>query len=86
MASVDSVDELEEARAMGWRTFRVRAESERLQRAEFVCPASAEADTSRPVQCSDCLACGGAGSKRKGSPVIVAHGAMARRFVGASPN
>lgn len=80
MASVDSAAELDQARALGWRTFRVRGADEPLARAEFVCPASDEADVSRPMQCSDCMACHGADGKRKGSPAIVVHGAFARRF------
>jgi len=77
MASVDSARELEDARAAGWRTFRVRTESEALAPLEFACPASAEAG--KKVLCIECKACNGS-TGRKGSPAIIAHGAFARRF------
>jgi hypothetical protein len=42
MASADSLAEAIEARAMGWRTFRVRTADETVApRLEFICPASA---------------------------------------------
>lgn len=79
MASVDSFAEGLEARAAGWRTFRIRTEAEPLQaKAEFVCPASAEAGYR--TDCATCRACGGLDAKAKASPVIIAHGATARRF------
>jgi len=78
MASVDNASELEQARAAGWRTFRVRTESETLAPLEFACPASAEAG--KKVLCIQCKACDGTESNRKGSPAIIAHGAFARRF------
>ena len=77
MASVDSADELALARAAGWRTFRVRSADEPMLSREFACPASAE--SGKVIQCAQCRACDGA-SSRKGSPVIIAHGAFARRF------
>jgi hypothetical protein len=64
--------------SQGWRTFRVRTAADALQGAEFVCPASHEAG--QKVTCKQCKACGGADG-RKGSPVIIAHGALAKRFV-----
>ena len=79
MASADSVAEAHEARAQGWRTFRVRAPSEALDAREFVCPASKEAGAK--TDCASCRACGGTASKAKASPVIIAHGATARRFI-----
>lgn len=78
MASVDSEAEAAEARALGWRTFRVRAKGADKMRGEFVCGASEEAG--RKLTCVDCQACGGTGAKAKASPVIIAHGATARRF------
>ena len=79
MASADSPEEATVARAMGWRTFRVRAPSEPLAAREFVCPASKEAGYK--TDCASCKACGGTSSRAKASPVIVAHGATARRFI-----
>lgn len=79
MASADSATEGVMARAAGWRTFRIRTADEPLQpKAEFVCPASAEAGYR--TDCASCRACGGLDAKAKASPVIIAHGATARRF------
>lgn len=72
MASVDSVQEAEQARAQGWRTFRVAMPCDPPRESyEAVCPASAEAG--KILACSECRACGGADG-RKGSVVIQAHG------------
>jgi len=79
MASADSEAEGVEARAAGWRTFRVRTADEAvLPKVEFVCPASAEAGMK--TDCATCRACMGTASKARVSPVIIAHGATARRF------
>ena len=78
MASADSPEEALEAQALGFRTFRVRAASEPVLAREFVCPASKEAGAK--TNCAACHACGGNASKAKASPVIIAHGATARRF------
>lgn len=78
MASTDSPDELADARAAGWRSFRVRAPSESLAPREIVCPASKEAG--EKTVCASCRACGGTGAKAKADITIVAHGAKARRF------
>lgn len=78
MASADSVAEGIMARAMGWRTFRVRQAWETLSDREFVCPASAEAG--HKTDCASCKACGGTLAKAKASPVIIAHGSRAHRF------
>lgn len=79
MASADSPAEGILARAQGWRTFRVRMEGEPVAaRLEFICPASNEAG--RKTDCASCRACMGSDAKAKASPVILAHGATARRF------
>lgn len=81
MASADTAEEAEEARAAGWRTFRVREASEPVLRGEFTCPASEEAGKVRT--CVTCGACDGVANHRSGrqaSPVIVAHGALASRL------
>lgn len=79
MASVDSFAEGLEARAADWRTFRIRTADEALEaKREFVCPASKEAG--ERTNCASCKACGGLDAKAKASPVIIAHGATARRF------
>jgi hypothetical protein len=82
MASVDSPQEAAEARATGWRTFRVRTADQPILARESVCPASAEAG--KKVQCVQCRACDGAESARKGSIAIIVHGALARRFAVAA--
>tara|TARA_R110002126_G_scaffold239460_1_gene382828 strand:- start:83 stop:796 length:714 start_codon:yes stop_codon:yes gene_type:complete len=78
MASVDSVAEQDTARAMGWRTFRVRTESEPLESNEFACPASPEGGQRK--QCITCKACDGADRAGKASAAIIVHGAMAKHF------
>ena len=79
MASADSASERDTARAMGWRTFRVRGADETLGAREFACPASAEAGARR--QCIDCQACDGAArGPAQASVAIIVHGAMARHF------
>ena len=78
MASVDSVKEQDIARAMGWRTFRVRTESEGLQVNEFACPASPEGGLRK--QCITCKACDGADRAGKASAAIIVHGSMAKYF------
>lgn len=81
MASVDSVAEQDTARAMGWRTFRVRTKTEPLESNEFACPASPEGG--ERMQCIDCQACDGADRPGKSSATIIVHGAMARHFATA---
>jgi hypothetical protein len=76
MASVDGYAEGEEARAAGWRTFRVRALDGGTPPGprELVCSYE-----SRGVPCVDCGLC--AGQERPGrSVVITAHGMGAARF------
>jgi hypothetical protein len=77
MASCDTERDAADAHADAWRTFRVRLDSEPKLAREFVCPASAEGG--KRVLCDTCLSCAGADG-RKGSPVIIAHGALAKRF------
>lgn len=73
MASVETPEQQKKARAMGWKTFRVRNVDEPLQKHEFVCPASHEAG--KKLKCEDCLACsGGEWNGSQFTPVIVVHG------------
>lgn len=76
MASADSESERDAARNAGWRTFRVRDESDPLGPGEFVCPASPEGGNR--MDCLNCLACSGLRdgklSARSGSVSIVVHG------------
>lgn len=78
MASCDTPSERDKARAQGWRTFTVRTAADPLAARESVCPASEEAG--KRIQCAQCGACDGAGSGRKGSIAIIAHGATKRRY------
>jgi hypothetical protein len=81
MASADTASERDVARAMGWRTFRVRGADETLGAREIVCPASDEAGKAR--QCLTCQACDGADRPGKASVAIIVHGRMARHFTPA---
>lgn len=81
MASVDSVKEQDIARAMGWRAFRVRTETEPLESNEFACPASPEGGLRK--QCITCKACDGADRAGKASAAIIVHGSMAKYFAAA---
>jgi hypothetical protein len=78
MASCDTREEAEEARAKGWRHFRVRLNGEALMEREIVCPASDEARATKPVTCSQCRACHGNAQGRRGSVAIVIHGAVSK--------
>jgi len=78
MASCDTPEEREEARAQGWRTFTIRLESDPLAARESVCPASDEAG--KKVTCTQCRMCDGAGSGKRGSIAIIAHGGTAKRY------
>ena len=78
MASVESAGEQDVARALGWRTFRVRSDAEPLATREIECPASREGGSTK--QCITCQACDGAPRAGKVSITIVVHGAMARHF------
>ncbi len=82
MASADSAQDRDVARAMGWRTFTVRTADQPLAQREIACPASPEGGNRR--QCIDCQACNGAGSNnQRASVAIIVHGPAARAFVGA---
>lgn len=79
MASADTDAEGNQARAMGWRTFRVRTDAQQVNPGEFTCPASKEAGYRKT--CATCLACDGAQrGPKQASPVIIVHGSLAKRF------
>ena len=67
MASVESVEAALEARAMGWRTFRVKDPGEAAMDGEVVCPYE-----THKIQCRDCLLCAGQGRPAK-SVCVTAH-------------
>ena len=79
MASADSAQEAEHAHRLGYRTFRVRRESDPILPSERVCPAATEAG--KVLSCSECRQCDGT-STGVGRPsrVIIAHGPTAGRF------
>jgi hypothetical protein len=78
MASCDSEAEREEAKALGFRTYRVRGADERKLKGEGLCPASGE--LGKTVQCTQCMLCGGARSKAKADITIVVHGTGSKHF------
>ena len=71
MASCDSEDDMADAKAMGWRTFRIRAHGAPIAHREVVCPASKESGFK--TTCDQCKACGGLSSKARADIVIEAH-------------
>lgn len=79
MASCDSPEEAQLARTMGLRYFRVMTPSETAGAREFTCPASEEAG--KRTSCAQCKACDGTSRPGQASPVIVAHGIHARKFI-----
>ena len=76
MASVDTLAELETARANGWRTFRVSSTLD-TQTGEILCPASDEAG--KRTTCEQCGLCNGARDGVK-SIMIPVHGRGADKF------
>lgn len=78
MASVDSEGERDEARALGFRTFRVRGREEPPLAGEGACPASSE--MGRSTRCSECGLCSGLEGKGRGDVTIRAHGSGVRHF------
>ena len=78
VASVDNPQELAEARAAGWRTFRTLTMTEELQDNEFMCPATPE--SGKAITCADCGACNGNnGRGTRGSATIRAHGTVGKK-------
>lgn len=74
MASVDSEDEAREARARGWRTFRVKRAGARMMPGEIVCLSETVGRS-----CYECGLCKGARLPAK-SIVIDVHGARKGRL------
>ncbi|WP_051346269.1 hypothetical protein [Bradyrhizobium sp. th.b2] len=78
MASCDSEQDRVEAKALGFRTFRVRGKDDPKLAGEGHCPASKE--MGKATQCAQCLLCGGARSSAKADITIIAHGAGASNY------
>ena len=73
MASVDTPEEMAEAHAMGWRTFRVGTMPvPDAPKSEVICPASEE--MGKKTTCEMCRACMGSSAKAKVSIRIAPHG------------
>ncbi len=68
MASVDTVQERLRAKALGWRTFRIKSPGNsfegKINGQEIICPASPESPAN--LTCATCLFCNGGGLKGKG--------------------
>jgi hypothetical protein len=80
MASVDTPSEYSEAKAAGWRTFRVRTAGENLDSEEIACPASDEAG--KRTTCDRCGLCDGSRpDDQRRSIAIIAHGIGVSSFV-----
>lgn len=78
MASCDSEVDRMLAKALGFRTYRVRGKDEPKLDGEGHCPAAKE--MGKAVQCAQCMLCGGHRSKAKADITIAAHGVGARNF------
>lgn len=81
MASVDTQSEYDQAKALGWRTFRVRPQSEAdaaTNKRETACPASEE--QGKRKQCEDCLLCDGGNKTVDVTIAVHGTGYKSRRF------
>ena len=83
MASTDSIDDLHDAKRLGWRSYRVRPthSTDRLP-GESICPGSADGEFK--LTCIECMACAGVGRGRRGDIVVSAHGTQASKFASAN--
>jgi hypothetical protein len=73
MASCDTAEEYNQARANGWRAFYVVPKGFAGKVADaFLCPASEEAG--KKLTCVECMACNGTHTGRKASVFIPVHG------------
>lgn len=78
MASCDTEEERVEAKALGFRVYRVRSKGDPVLKGEGICPASQE--LGKTVQCVSCMLCGGNRTKAKADITILAHGTGASHF------
>jgi hypothetical protein len=74
MASVDNAGEYFQARAQGWRTFRVMTGMQKQQQGEITC-----ASDSKGRSCADCRLCDGQNTRAKNITIHV-HGTRKGRF------
>jgi len=75
MASVETLEDQDLARSMGWRTYRIRRQDEPLAHNEIACPSDV---TGR--QCIACKACDGALKPSAASVAIIVHGPKAKAW------
>jgi len=75
MASVENTEGRLEAKANGWRTYRVSDGYEDIDPAERICP-----NDSHGVKCINCMACHGKGNRA--DIIIDVHGSWQNRYVG----
>ena len=78
MASVESLIERAEAKALGFRTYRVTHEAERVAHQEAMCPGAKK--TGQGLTCIDCGHCNGNSTGLAGDVTIPVHGNRAARF------
>ncbi|NDF50769.1 MAG: hypothetical protein EB116_11940 [Betaproteobacteria bacterium] len=76
MASVETIEDQDLARAMGWRTYRIRRPDDALATNEIACPSDV---TGR--QCIACKACDGALKPSAASVAIIIHGPKAKAWI-----
>ena len=76
MASADTLQDYNDAKALGYRVFRVKTATTTKLSTEVTCPASKEAG--QKTICALCKACGGTSSKAKVDIVIDVHGASGK--------
>lgn len=78
MASCDSESDRKEAKALGFRTFRVRSPDEAVLKGEGQCPASKE--MGKVTTCNDCLLCDGLRRSLSVDVTLLSHGIGAGHF------
>jgi len=78
MASVRTPEEREAAKALGFRTYRVRRQGEPVLKGEGQCPGSDEMDNA--VQCIDCMLCDGQRRNLRHDITVQPHGNGAKWF------
>lgn len=78
MASVRTEAEREAAKALGFRTYRVRRQGEPVLKGEGQCPGSDE--MGKAVRCIDCMLCDGQRRSLKHDIVVQPHGNGAKYF------
>jgi hypothetical protein len=80
MASVDNLEEFEEAAAAGWRCYRVTESLSTKQQGEVACPFYTIG-----LQCDACGYCRGGIARPRGHVVVEVHGARSKLFSEQQP-